>query len=413
MRNSTLCYFPKKESAWKQEDVSSSGLSKEYSLTNSTNKDERWKRGRRCSMTRSLNIPVTNETVWNVVTEIASKSHVLKEQIKTQLMSVKSQSVSDLKTLVRNLQKTKKQYMQERADLETALTKIDTDRVMKRISAKQTKDIKVNIKKELDAVNKQIDEIDAKLQDNTNQQKWIDWVGQFKKTYANVGKFNETEQKAYLQGLVDRIDVRLDDKTNEHILDIKFQFPVVNDRYIAQSNKIGSKYEIKSGKYVKSIKGSFASKHFGRDGVKEGEKTKKVFNQSDLKHVLWNWECHRGIVGFGGKSSTKSHTEIYLIFHLKVRASHLWVAPYNEYQQFLFDTITDFRFKGWYFQQIADWLNENDYLTPRGKSFRNAHAHSIVKKKGIREVRLNKMYEPEICDFSLRFVDTTLIEECQ
>ena len=226
-------------------------------------------------MTRSLNIPVTNETVWNVVTKIASKSHVLKEQIKTQLMSVKSQSVSDLKTLVRNLQKTKKQYMQERADLETALTKIDTDRVMKRISAKQTKDIKVNIKKELDAVNKQIDEIDAKLQDNTNQQKWIDWVGQFKKAYANVGKFNETEQKAYLQGLVNRIDVRLDDKTNEHILDIKFQFPVVNDRYIAQSNKIGSKYEIKSGKYVKSIKGSFASKHFGRDGVKEVEKTKK------------------------------------------------------------------------------------------------------------------------------------------
>jgi TPR repeat protein len=77
-------------------------------------------------------------------------------------------------------------------------------------------------------------------------------------------------------------------------------------------------------------------------------------------------------VGFGGKSSTKSLTEIYLIFHLKVRASHLWVAPYNEHQQFLFDTITDFRSKGWNFQQIADWLNENDYLTPRGKSFRNA-----------------------------------------
>jgi hypothetical protein len=118
-------------------------------------------------------------------------------------------------------------------------------------------------------------------------------------------------------------------------------------------------------------------------------------------------------VGFGGKSSTKSLTEIYLIFHLKVRASHLWVAPYNEHQQFLFDTITDFRSKGWNFQQIADWLNENDYLTPRGKSFRNAHAHSIVKKKGIRDVRINKKYEPEICDFSLRFVDTTLIEEYQ
>ena len=113
---------------------------------------------------------------------------------------------------------------------------------------------------------------------------------------------------------------------------------------------------------------------------------------------------------FGGKSSTKSHTEIYLTFHLKVRASHLWVAPYNEYQHFLFETITDFREKGWNFQQIADWLNENDYTTARGKRFRNAHAHSIVKKKKSRDVRLNRRYEPEIGDFSLRFIDTTITD---
>jgi hypothetical protein len=115
-------------------------------------------------------------------------------------------------------------------------------------------------------------------------------------------------------------------------------------------------------------------------------------------------------VGFGGKSSAKSHTEIYLIFHLKVRASHLWVAPYNEYQHFLYETITDFREKGWNFQQIADWFNENGYTTVRGKKFRNAHTHSIVKKKKSRDVRLNTKNEPEISDFSLRFIDTTITD---
>ena len=50
--------------------------------------------------------------------------------------------------------------MNERNDLETAITKIANDRVMKRISAKQTKDIKANIKNKLDAVNKQIHEIE-------------------------------------------------------------------------------------------------------------------------------------------------------------------------------------------------------------------------------------------------------------
>ena len=52
---------------------------------------------------------------------------------------------------------------------------------------------------------------------------------------------------------------------------------------------------------------------------------------------------HCGIVGLGDNSPTKSHIEIYLIFYLKICASHLCVTQYNEYKQFLFDRITDFR----------------------------------------------------------------------
>ena len=105
------------------------------------------------------------------------------------------------------------------------------------------------------------------------------------------------------------------------------------------------------------------------------------------------------------------NTEIYLTFLLSVRASHLRVAPYSQYQQFLYDTITDLRENGWNYVQIADWLNQNDYRTPRGKKFLNAHAHSIVKKKKVREVRLTKMYPPKLSNFALRFVDRTLINQ--
>ena len=58
----------------------------------------------------------------------------------------------------------------------------------------------------------------------------------------------------------------------------------------------------------------------------------------------------RGIVGFGGKSSTQSNTEIEIGFYLTVRASHLWVSPHNEYQRFLYKTITDSCEKGWSFR---------------------------------------------------------------
>jgi len=113
-------------------------------------------------------------------------------------------------------------------------------------------------------------------------------------------------------------------------------------------------------------------------------------------------------VGVGGNQTPKN-TETYLTFVLSVRVTHLWVAPYSEYQQFLYDTITSFREKGWNYTQIADWLNSNDYKTPRDKMFHGSHAHSIVKKKKTREVRLNRRYEPKLSNFALRFVDRTLI----
>lgn len=113
----------------------------------------------------------------------------------------------------------------------------------------------------------------------------------------------------------------------------------------------------------------------------------------------------------GGNRTTPNYIETYLTFDLTVRASHLWVAPYTEYQNYLCETILEFRDKGWNFQQIADWFNENGITTVRGKKFRNAHAHSIVKKKKIRDVRINKKYEPKLSNFALRFLDKTLINQ--
>ena len=45
-------------------------------------------------------------------------------------------------------------------------------------------------------------------------------------------------------------------------------------------------------------------------------------------------------------------------------------------------------------------MNSNDYTTSRGKKFLNAHAHSIVKKKKIRDlVALQKRYMTELGQF--------------
>ncbi len=111
----------------------------------------------------------------------------------------------------------------------------------------------------------------------------------------------------------------------------------------------------------------------------------------------------------GGEAIHPSNTDIYFTFTVEVRFTNLWVAPYSKYQQFLYDTICGFRKDGWNYQEIADWFNSNDYKTPRGKKFYNSSAYSIVKKKNLRDARLNKKYTPKLSNFALRFVDKTLI----
>ena len=95
------------------------------------------------------------------------------------------------------------------------------------------------------------------------------------------------------------------------------------------------------------------------------------------------------------------NADVFYRFTITQRTPHLNVPLYSEYQFFLYETITEQRKKGKTFDQIADWLNEEGYLSVRGKKFRGAHVHSIVKKKRLKDEKMKKEY-PEIrSDFYL------------
>jgi len=49
-------------------------------------------------------------------------------------------------------------------------------------------------------------------------------------------------------------------------------------------------------------------------------------------------------------------------------------------------------------------LNEEGILTLRGKVFTNSHVHSILKKKNIRDERLNRELKKEVSKFKLDYV---------
>ena len=61
------------------------------------------------------------------------------------------------------------------------------------------------------------------------------------------------------------------------------------------------------------------------------------------------------------------------------------------------------------FDAIANWLNEKGYLTMRGKRFRDAHVHSILRKRLVKEELLKRDYPPMWPDFSMEVVDKTIL----
>ena len=100
-----------------------------------------------------------------------------------------------------------------------------------------------------------------------------------------------------------------------------------------------------------------------------------------------------------------------LIFHFSItyRRPPFYLPRYSQYQFFLYQTITEQREKRKTFDQIAEWLNEKGYLSVRGKKFKGNHVHSIVKKKRLKDEKLERQYPEVSSDFSLEVVDKTLV----
>tara|TARA_B100000686_G_C16405168_1_gene769340 strand:+ start:135 stop:401 length:267 start_codon:yes stop_codon:yes gene_type:complete len=85
------------------------------------------------------------------------------------------------------------------------------------------------------------------------------------------------------------------------------------------------------------------------------------------------------------------------------------MPKYSKYQYFLYENISKLREKGMTFNQIADYLNKKKILSTRGKKFRGAHVHSIIKRKRMRDEKLEREYPEVRSDFYLDIYDKTIL----
>ena len=105
-----------------------------------------------------------------------------------------------------------------------------------------------------------------------------------------------------------------------------------------------------------------------------------------------------------GLNINPSYVTHYLKFSVTVTTNLLWSKPYSDYQFFLHNKISELRKQGLGYRRISNVLNEEGILTVRGKVFTNSHVYSILKKKNIREERLNRKSRKEVSKFVLEGV---------
>jgi DNA invertase Pin-like site-specific DNA recombinase/DNA-binding transcriptional ArsR family regulator len=218
-RNQQNYFCPNKERKWVKGQIP---------------KNQKWKRGkvgkRGCSMVRSLNIPITDKFVWDLVIDTISNSSILKEGFKDEILKSKFRGDAENQRELRN-QKTKtKRLMKELTQIQSSIADVETDNLLKRYDDLQVyAKIKSNLDDELKSKKDEIEQTRIRTKELGNQKKWLDWVEKYADKVGAVEDFTNEEKKEYLEGVVERIEVGLEQKTNDHHLKITFKMGLVDD----------------------------------------------------------------------------------------------------------------------------------------------------------------------------------------
>jgi hypothetical protein len=196
--------------------------------------------------------------------------------------------------------------------------------------------------------------------------------------------FSAPKKKQLINGVVKDILVNYDQSKKLHRVRVNFRLPVLRSvgEILGANNAVLKRGGI-TPNTAETIENTGAPNH----------------PRSTLLHC--DKICSNGI-HINGKDIEVN--QYYLTLAVDYYSATLWIAPYSDYQQFLFDTIDSMHKEGNSYIKIAQWMNDNNHLTPRGSVFKPNHAWSIHMKKRKSIERFTRTFEPEITDIGIDII---------
>ena len=200
-------------------------------------------------MVRSLNIPITDKFVWDTVIDTVSNSSILKEGFKGEVLKSKFKGDKENERLLRNQKTKSKRLMKQLKLVQSSIAEVETKNLLNEYDdAEIYAGIKSNLVAELKKVKDDIEQTRIAIKELGNQNKWLDWIEKYGDDLRLKNDLSKEDKKDYLEGLIEKIGVRLDKETNDHHLTINFQMGLVGDRieYVDQGHKSDG-YEVIEG----------------------------------------------------------------------------------------------------------------------------------------------------------------------
>lgn len=208
-------YCPSRERAWAE--------------NGGVEEKKKWQRGNGCGFTRAMNIQRTDEVVWEAVKSIHSESSILKEEVRVRELKEERMLQSQTEADYKAMQAKVRQLQRKHTQLSETLGNLEANRILEQLNDTSYRTIKVRVSAEIREIEDQLDKARSELDGATNGKKWRSWLKAFGQEVTDLDTKSDEQKKAYIEGLVKRIDVRWNEAEREHELAMTFHLPIVRD----------------------------------------------------------------------------------------------------------------------------------------------------------------------------------------
>ena len=217
-----------------------------------------WKSGtdRVCNNKKSLQMDSLNEYVLDFVKDKVSKSNILKDKFKNEILEDKFQKMKDIKETEKSLEMKLQTIQKQIEDVENNIVEIQVSKVLGTTDENIVGKIIQRLSEELENKKLHYEEIEKQIDDLGQDKNWLNWVEKYGKT-LELNTSNEEKQKDFIKGVVKQIIISSEYDNNRdgkeiqkgHSVDFRFKLKIIDDEYEVLDESTSPRlYKVKEGK---------------------------------------------------------------------------------------------------------------------------------------------------------------------